>query len=122
MKTREVFGFNLEMTKHLMKASPKYIIVNSIDSVVGTASTVLQILFYQKLIDLVIYSEPSIAKIAVSFLLYYLLCSAAKAFNHWVTLVFNEKEKRRIYLYYKKMIYTESVKKKIEKYLSLIHI
>lgn len=118
MRAREVFGLNLEMTKHLMKASPKYIIVNSVDTVVGAASAVLQILFYQKLIDLVIYSEPPIAKIAVSFLLYYFLCTAAKAFNHWVTLVFNEKEKQRIYLYYKKMIYTESVKKKIEKYSS----
>lgn len=118
MKAREVFGLNLEMTKHLMKASPKYIMVNSLDAVVGAVSAVLQILFYQKLIDMVIYSEPSIAKIAVSFLLYYLLCIVVKTFNHWVTLVFNEKEKLRIYLYYKKMIYTESVKKKIEKYSS----
>lgn len=118
VKAREVFGLNLEMTKHLMKASPKYIMVNSIDALVGAVSAVLQILFYQELIDMVIYFEPSIAKIAVSFLLYYLLCTAVKAFNHWVTLVFNEKEKLHIYLYYKKMIYTESVKKKIEKYSS----
>lgn len=118
MKLKETLLLNFSMTKHLLKASPRFFIMNFLNTVIDVISYLFQMLFYQKVIDLIIYSSPALQDAAKFFLFYYLMCTLFFSVNYLITTYFNEKEKVKINLYYKQMIYTETVKNKMEYYHS----
>lgn len=118
MKLKNIMSLNLKMAGHLTKASPGYLPVKMADAVAGVLGSLLQMLFFQKLIDFVIYTNPPLPEVAVGFFLFYLLCMAVKSFNYWVNNIFHEREKAKIERYYKRMVYSEVVKKGLKNYSS----
>lgn len=118
MKIKEIISLNRWAAGHLRKASPYYMLVNLAEAAVNSASTVLQIIFYQKIIDFVIYQNERLWEIAVRFLFYFLFRAAVWNYSGWVMRKFNEQEKVRINQYYKKMAYAQTAKKGLCNYNS----
>lgn len=116
MKWNESMELNMRMLKHLFKASPRYFIVNAVNTVCNSLSFIMQTLFYKYIIDIVVYSKESMESIVVCFLLYYLLMLVSYSINFGIDCNFNDREKIKIAQYYKKMICGESVKKSISNF------
>lgn len=115
---KEKFLLQLRMTKHLHRAAPYYLPINLLNAAVGAVWYILQILFYQRLIDFILYTSPPFSVAALYFSCYYIAYLAFRLFDQWVSLRFNRREKEKTRCYYKKMVYTESAKKKLENYNS----
>ncbi len=115
---KEKFLLQLQMTGHLHRATPYYLPINLLNAAVGAAWYILQILFYQRLIDSILYTSPPFSVAALYFFCYYIVYLAFRLFEQWVSLRFNGREKEKVRRYYKKMVYTESAKKKLENYNS----
>lgn len=112
------FLLQFQMTKHLHRAAPYYLPVNLLNSAAGAACYILQILFYQRLIDFILYTFPPLSAAALYFFCYHIIYLAFRLFEQWVSLRFNGREKEKVRRYYKKMVYEESAKKKLENYNS----
>ncbi|MDE7327379.1 MAG: ABC transporter ATP-binding protein/permease [Lachnospiraceae bacterium] len=107
-----------KITGHLHKASPAYLLINLLNAAGGAVCYILQILFYQKLIDFILYNSPALPTAALYFFGYQVFCLVYRLFDQWVTVRFKEREKAKVRRYYKKMVYSESAKKKLENYNS----
>lgn len=118
MNLKHSMLLNLKMIKLLQKASPGYLFINLINMLANTLFFVIQTLFFKYVIDTVAYSENSLEEIAFQFLLYYVSLSISYILNLWVNNYYNEREKVKINLFYKRMIYTASSKKSAQKYNS----
>lgn len=118
MKFKNALMLNIRITKLLIKASPGYMLMNIMEPIINSLSILLQILFFQKLIDFIIYRTPQIQKVAIYFFLYIAFYSTARIFTYWVTCKFNEQEKAKVCLYYKNLIYNKSAKIKRDYYNS----
>lgn len=118
MKQRNFIRLNVAMTKHLFVASPHYFWVNLVNSLQNAGAFIAQTLLYKYIIDAIIYGKLSLADVAVWFGGYYVLLTVKYAINFLVQNKFNEIQKGRITLYYKKWICGESVKKNIALYHS----
>lgn len=116
MKWNESMKLNMCMLRHLFKASPRYFIVNAVNTVCNSLSFIFQTLFYKYIIDVVVYSKESMEYIVVCFLLYYLLRLISYSIDFGIDCKFNEREKIKIAQYYKKLICGESVKKSISNF------
>lgn len=123
---KNIIAINIRTAKHLRKASPAYFPVKAADAVIGAVSGFVQMLFYQKLIDSVIYTNPPLVQVAVWLLLLYAFGLAARTFQYWVAYHFHEREKVKIGQYYKELVYSEVVKKNLchhdaEQYLDMLY-
>lgn len=67
MKFKNALMLNIRITKLLIKASPGYMLMNIMEPIINSLSILLQILFFQKLIDFIIYRTPQIQKVAIYF-------------------------------------------------------
>lgn len=110
MKWNECMALNMRIYKHLCKASPGYCIVNAVNTICNSLIFIIQILFYQHIIDIVVYSRKSMVYVSVCFFVYYLLMTVHYAIDFRIKSSFNQKEKIKIAQYYKKLICEESVK------------
>lgn len=115
---KEKFLLQLRMMGYLHRAAPYYLPINLLNAAVGAVWYILQILFYQRLIDFILYTSPPFSAAALYFLCYYIAYLAFRLFDQWVSIRFNRREKEKTRRYYKKMVYTESAKKKLENYHS----
>lgn len=118
MKFKNRMLLNFKIIQYLKEASPYYLKINLILAVAGSLGNVFQILYYQKFVDFVVYTTPKLSEIAVWFLVYHTFCNIVKIFGYWVTYKFNELEKVKICRYYKELVYSKSVKNKLEYYNS----
>lgn len=118
MDLRHSMEVHRKMIGLLRKASPGYIWVNLFNTLSNTFFYLVQLLFYKYVVDLIAYSEGSLEEAALCFLVYYVLCFVSYTLNLWVKNHYNELQKVKIRLFYKKLICTESSKKDIQKYSS----
>ncbi len=118
LEIKNKFLLQLKIMGYLRRAAPAYLPVNLFNASVGALYYIVQILFYRMLIDLILYDSPSLFAAAMYFLGYQVFCLAYRSFDQWVSIRFKEREKAKVRQYYKKMIYAESAKKKLENYNS----
>ncbi len=116
MKQRNFIDLNIEMTKRLFKASPKFFCINLINTLFNTFVFIFQTLFYKYIIDAIIYFETSPKDILWKLLCYYMVTVISYISNYWVKDRFNVIEKVKISLYYKKWICNESAQKSVSLY------
>lgn len=116
MKLKNALLFNLKMTKYLKQASKNYMRINIFWAALGGIANILQILYYQRFIDFVIYKTPKLSEIAIWFLAYHAFCYATRIFGYWVSYDFNEREKVKISKYYKNLVFSKSAGNKLEYY------
>ena len=69
MRLSKCIALNVEMTKHLFKASPGYFWVNLANTLLNTFTFIYQTLFYKYVIDEIVYSKISVENVVVKFLL-----------------------------------------------------
>lgn len=122
MKIGKSFTLNFEMTKHLWKASPWYFGINLANTLNNAICFLVQTLFYKYIIDGVIYSRLTWDGVVISFLLYYAVSLANDIINFRVINNYNEKEKVRLRLYYKKVMYGKSSGKDIAHFSSQAYL
>lgn len=116
MKLRECLILNIEMTRHLFKASKGYFWINLINVLFNSFAFIFQILFFRYIINTVIYDKTNSKHVVLLFLLYYIISVVISIVNYKIRNQYNEKEKIKINLYYKELIYKESSEKNIKNY------
>ncbi|MDE7298372.1 MAG: ABC transporter ATP-binding protein/permease, partial [Lachnospiraceae bacterium] len=114
IRLRENLSVCFRMTGHLMKASPRFFVLNLLNAAVYAVSNPVQMLLYKKIIDLIVYSRVTLQTAAKYFALYYLLNQFLFVFHYLVDTNFNEREKIKINLYYKRFIYEETGRNRLE--------
>lgn len=107
---------NSSTLKHLCKASPTYLCVNVVNTAVNSFFVLFQMIFYQRIIDFVLSDKCEIKSTFFYFCVYYLLAAVLCAVNDRVVNNYNLKENIKITFYFKKFIYSETVKNELDKY------
>ena len=114
LKARLLINFTL--LKHLMEVSPLFFIANLINTILEVLGGLFQMVFYQKMLDLIVYSHISLEQTIIYFIIFYFVNIVLFVVNYLITTYFNEKEKIKINLYYKQMIYTETIQNELACY------
>ncbi len=110
MALKKIFKLNIEMTKHLFRASPKYFIINLLNTIINQACYMFQTLFLRHIINIIVGNEVLLGKVTVYYTFYYSVIILCNMFIFKIDELYNHEEKVKICNYYKNLIYSASVK------------